>query len=106
MLSLKLGSLPRLPGKLCILTGLQEIAVLGAEKMITEITNPIEKKAIARNVLEALTDWFGIEESREEYISRSAGWTFLAAREDNNIMGFLCLKETGKATVELAVMGS
>ncbi len=73
--------------------------------MIMEITNPTEKIAIARNVLEALTDWFGIEESREEYISRSADWTFLAAQEDNKIIGFLCLKETGKATVELAVMG-
>ena len=73
--------------------------------MIREITNPTEKQAVARNVLEALTDWFGIEESREEYISGSAGWTFFAAREDNKTMGFLCLKETGKATVELAVMG-
>ena len=73
--------------------------------MILEITDPAEKQAIARNVLEALTDWFGIEKSREEYISGSAHWTFLAAREDNNIIGFLCLKETGKATVELAVMG-
>ena len=73
--------------------------------MIIEITDPTEKQAIARNVLEALTDWFGIEESREEYISGSADWTFLAAREDKNTVGFLCLKETGKATVELAVMG-
>ena len=77
----------------------------GRNTMIVEITDPAEKRAIARNVLEALTDWFGIEESREEYISGSAGWTFLAAREDDHITGFLCLKETGKATVELAVMG-
>ena len=37
--------------------------------MIVEITNSNEKQAIARKVLEALTDWFEIEESREEYIS-------------------------------------
>ena len=73
--------------------------------MIVEITDPAEKQAVARYVLEALTDWFGIEESREGYISGSAGWTFLAAREDNSITGFLCLKETGKATAEIAVMG-
>ena len=73
--------------------------------MIKEITDPAEKQAIARNVLEALTDWFGIEESREDYISHSADWTFLAAKDDHNVVGFLCLKETGKATVELAVMG-
>ncbi len=73
--------------------------------MIIEITNPTEKQAIARNVLETLTDWFEIEESREEYISSSADMTFIAAKDGNEVMGFLCLKETGKATVELAVMG-
>ena len=73
--------------------------------MIMEITDPAEKLAIARNVLEGLTDWFGIEESRKKYITSSADWTFLAAEEDHHIIGFLCLKETGKATVELAVMG-
>lgn len=73
--------------------------------MIEEITNPTEKQAIARKVLEALPDWFGIEESREAYISDSADRTFFAAWEGKKITGFLCLKETGKATVEIAVMG-
>ena len=73
--------------------------------MIVEITDSKEKQAIARKILEALTDWFGVEESREEYISGSAGWTFFAAKEKEEFVGFLCLKETGKATVELAVMG-
>ena len=74
------------------------------KRLIVEITDSNEKQAIARKVLEALTDWFEIEESREEYISSSADWTFFAAKEDDAV-GFLCLKETGKATVELAVMG-
>lgn len=73
--------------------------------MVVEITNPQEKQTIARSILEALTDWFGIEESREEYITGSADWTFFAAKEAEKYVGFLCLKETGKATVELAVMG-
>ncbi len=73
--------------------------------MIIEIKDPKEKQAIARKVLEALTDWFGVEESREEYISGSANWTFFAAKEEEEVIGFLCLKETGRATVELAVMG-
>ena len=73
--------------------------------MITEIADSNEKQVIARKVLEALTDWFEIEESREEYISRCVDWTFLAAIEEGKAVGFLCLKETGKATVELAVMG-
>ena len=73
--------------------------------MIVEITDSKEKQAIARSVLEALTDWFEIEESREEYIACCVDWTFLAAMEEGKAVGFLCLKETGKATVELAVMG-
>ena len=73
--------------------------------MITEITEPLEKQAIARKVLEALTEWFEVEESREGYIRDCANWTFLAAKDDDKIQGFLCLKKTGNATVELAVMG-
>ena len=73
--------------------------------MIIEITDSKEKQAIARTVLEALTEWFEVEESRESYIHDCTAWTFLAAKDDDKIMGFLCLKETGNATVELAVMG-
>ena len=73
--------------------------------MILEITDSAEKQSIARKVLEALTEWFEVEESREGYIRDCANWTFLAAKEDDKVMGFLCLKETGNATVELAVMG-
>ena len=51
--------------------------------MIVEIIDPNEKQAIARKVLEALTDWFGIKESREEYIKSSADWTFFAAKEED-----------------------
>ncbi len=72
---------------------------------IVEITDPNEKQSIARNVLEALTDWFEVEESREEYISGCADWTFFAANQGSEAVGFLCLKETGRSTVELAVMG-
>ena len=38
---------------------------------IMEITNACEKKAIARAILEALPDWFGIAVAREEYIRDS-----------------------------------
>ena len=46
-----------------------------------------------------------MEESREKYIADYAGWIFFAAKENGEYAGFLCLKETGKDTVELAVMG-
>lgn len=63
------------------------------------------KENVARKILEALPDWFGIEESREGYIKESAGQICICATECGEHVGFLCLKETGKATVELAVTG-
>lgn len=73
--------------------------------MIREIYESGEKKAICREILEALPEWFGISEAREEYISESAGQLFFADVRDGRATGFLCLKETGKDTAELAVMG-
>ena len=73
--------------------------------MIEQITDADSKKAIARKILEALRGWFEVDESREKYIAESADRIFLAAREGDEYVGFLCLKETGKDTVELAVMG-
>lgn len=73
--------------------------------MINQILNCNDKKTICREILESLPDWFGIPEAREEYISNSESQLFFAAREDGKSVGFLCLKETGKDTVELAVMG-
>ena len=73
--------------------------------MVKIITDKNEKRAIARKILELLPEWFGIEESREEYIQESMEQDFIAAVKDNSPVGFLCLKETGKDTVELAVMG-
>ena len=73
--------------------------------MVVTIKDPDEKSAIARTVLENLTEWFEVEESREGFIRDCTDQTFLAAKDDDRIMGFLCLKKTGNATVELAVMG-
>ena len=73
--------------------------------MIKHITDADTKRAVARKVLEALHDWFEVDESREKYIAESAGQIFIAAEENNEYVGFLCLKETGRETVELAVMG-
>lgn len=72
---------------------------------IYKVTAAEEKKTIARQVLEALPEWFGIPEAREEYIADSAEQTFFAAEEAGRVIGFLCLKETGRDTMELAVMG-
>ena len=72
---------------------------------ILEISEDAVKRDIARCILEALPEWFGIPEAREEYVRDSAGRTFFAACNENKPIGFLYLKQTGTDTVELAVMG-
>ena len=72
---------------------------------IREITNELEKTDISRHILEALPEWFSIPESREEYIRDSRGRKFFCAFIEENPVGFLYLKQTGKDTVELAVLG-
>ena len=73
--------------------------------MIKFIEDANERRKISRQILEALPEWFEVEESREQYIRESADQIFLAAKENDAYVGFLCLKQTGNATVELAVMG-
>ena len=72
---------------------------------VCEVTDPAEKQQIVRKVLEALPEWFEVEASREAYIAESAEQPVFAAFSGAETAGFLCLKETGAATVELAVMG-
>ena len=72
---------------------------------ICEITDCGQRELIAREILEALTDWFEVPETREAYIRGSREQAFFAAEQDGRMIGFLCLKETGRSTVELAVMG-
>lgn len=73
--------------------------------MIIQVENNKEKKMISRTILEALPDWFGLPEAREEYIVNSVNQQFFAAVKEGKPIGFLCLKQTGKDTVEVAVMG-
>lgn len=72
---------------------------------IEQIFDINEKQKVVREILEALPDWFGVQESREEYIKGSIGQICFASIKDGQYIGFLCLKETGKDTMELAVMG-
>ena len=72
---------------------------------ICRISDSAEKQRIARETLEALKDWFEVTETREGYIHDSGEWVFFAAEENGLPVGFLCLKETGSSTAELAVMG-
>ena len=75
---------------------------------VFSITDSYEKMRIAREILEALPEWFGIPEARENYIKNSADQLFFTCKnadEPGENLGFLTLAPTGKDTVELAVMG-
>ena len=73
--------------------------------MIIQVENNKEKEMISRTILEALPDWFGLPEAREEYIVNSVNRQLFAAVKEEKTIGFLCLKQTGKDTVEVSVMG-
>ena len=78
---------------------------MGNRIFIREITDIKDKQIISRAILEALPEWFGISESREKYISDSVDQMMIAAYDDDRPVGFVCLQETGRETVELHVMG-
>ena len=73
--------------------------------MVYQVIDEIEKINISRIILESLPKWFGIEEARENYILDSKNQIMFVSKDDDKYLGFLCLKETGKNTVELAVIG-
>lgn len=72
---------------------------------ITKINDPDRKRAIAREVLEDLPEWFGIPESTEEYIRESGNMPFFAAVEGEDVLGFMAMKETSPYTCEIYVTG-
>ena len=73
--------------------------------LIKQIDSDAEKGNIARTILEALPDWFGIPQAREEYIAGSRGKPFFCAFDAERPVGFLYLKETGRHTVEVGGHG-
>ena len=73
--------------------------------MVQWIEAPDQREQIARRILTALPEWFGMPESRENYMRESRSQPFWADLEGGAARGFLSLKETSPFTAELAVMG-
>ena len=69
------------------------------------ITDPEQKRQIAREILADLPEWFGIPESTEAYIRDSAEMPFFAAMEGAEAVGFMSMKETSPYTCEIFVTG-
>ena len=55
---------------------------------IRQIEHAEEKRTICRAILEALPEWFGIPEAREEYIRESADRLFLPRWTEKNPSAF------------------
>ncbi|WP_290139524.1 GNAT family N-acetyltransferase [uncultured Dubosiella sp.] len=72
---------------------------------IVQLQDPPAIRAVTRTVLETLTEWFEDETAREQYIEQSGEQVVFAAFQKERPIGFVCLRSTGKDTVELAVMG-
>ena len=70
--------------------------------MIRWIVDPAEKARIAKKILNALPDWFGVPESVREYIEMSRNLPFWASDGDE---GFIVMKPTSDYTAEICVMG-
>ena len=72
---------------------------------IRKLENGNEKSSVARKILSALPDWFGIPESVETYVRESVNMPFWAAFREEEAVGFVALKQTGAVTGEIFVMG-
>lgn len=64
-----------------------------------------EKMKTAKDILEALPQWFGIPEAVEQYICESAEMPFFIANDGEKAVGFLAVKEASRYASEIYVMG-
>lgn len=72
---------------------------------IESVKDSKEKTKIVQEVLLDLPEWFGLPESTKQYIEESKELPLLAAKDDDNIIGFITLKETSKDVCEIHCMG-
>lgn len=65
-----------------------------------------DKPGICRNILDALPDWFGLQETKEDYAREAADLLMLGCFDDSgSCIGFLSLKDSTSDTIEIYVMG-
>lgn len=72
---------------------------------IKQITDEVTKKAITKNILFNLPEWFGLPESTNEYIEQSVNCTYFVSYKDKEAVGFIALKPTTKDTLDIYCMG-
>ena len=75
------------------------------EISIVSVANTEEKARIVEEILLDLPEWFGLPESTRGYIEQSKELTLFAAKDRENIIGFITLKETSEDVCEVHCMG-
>jgi ribosomal protein S18 acetylase RimI-like enzyme len=75
------------------------------EITIVRVEKTEEKTRIVEEILSDLPEWFGLPESTRDYIEQSKELTLFAAKNRNNIIGFITLKETSEDVCEVHCMG-
>lgn len=73
--------------------------------LISQIDDESSKASIVKEVLLNLPEWFGLEESTQEYIDQSRKLPLLAAMALDEVIGFVTLKETSVDVCEIHCMG-
>lgn len=72
---------------------------------VKKIDDIKEKENIASEILYSLPEWFGLEDSTENYIKDSKDMPYLAAYSDSKLAGFIVLNSTSPDTADIFVMG-
>lgn len=75
------------------------------EITIVSVANTEEKARIVEEILSDLPEWFGLPESTRGYIDQSKELTLFAAKNRENMIGFITLKETSEDVCEVHCMG-
>lgn len=73
--------------------------------MVRLIEPASRKQWACREVLEALPDWFGIPEAREDYIKNCGGLPLWADLAEGTARGFIAFRPTSAYAGEIYVMG-
>lgn len=76
----------------------------GECNMIDYIQDVDIKKSITRRILKELPDWFGLEDSTNDYIRNVEYCDFIVWKDtDENVLGFYALKPTSNVVLEIYV---
>ncbi len=64
-----------------------------------------DRKLYARQILEALPEWFGQADAREQYIADVENLDMIVAQDRDSVIGFLSLKIHNNFSAEAYVLG-